>query len=232
MSGSEALIVGGADGIGLATTRRLHEAGWRISVVDRDPAALDRLPDWVARAHRWCLDVTSPGWLDELTGRWPGGFDAVVDIVGRVGDDDGRLSMEVNYFHAYDIVKAEGLCRAQASLVFVASASSSRVISVPRLEYGPAKGALVALIAHAAVLLAGRGVRVNGVSPGLIDTPRRKQALTAMSPDDFRIPLGRFGEPDDVAAVIEFLASSRSRYVTGTVVPVDGGLHAMAPGRA
>lgn len=148
---------------------------------------------------------------------------AAVDIV----EDDWQRLLDVNLSAAYRVTRAsaKALASAGGSIINVLSLSSDR--AVPGIvPYGATKGGLLQLTKGLAAELGAQGVRVNAVAPGYVVTPMTAPVLNdpefrtrALS----RIPLGRLAEPADVADVVRFLASTDARYVTGAVIPVDGG---------
>lgn len=148
---------------------------------------------------------------------------AAVDIV----EDDWQRLLDVNLSAAYRLTRAsaKALASVGGSIINVLSLSSDR--AVPGIvPYGATKGGLLQLTKGLAAELGAEGVRVNAVAPGYVVTPMTAPVLNdpefrtrALS----RIPLGRLAEPSDVADVVRFLASTDARYVTGAVIPVDGG---------
>ena len=227
-----ALVTGGAGGIGLATARRLIADGHEVCVCD----VLDPPGDLAAR-HVRCdladLDVALPALREAL----PGELRAIVNAAGiiestRFGEhtvDEWVRIHAVNARAPLFVVQAlaDRLVRGSA-IVNVLSIEATDVLASRGTTtgiYASSKAALKNLTETLAAELGPRGVRVNAVAPGLIET-----RLTTGFAGEARAwfegltPLERFGRPEEVADVIAFLVSDDARYVTGASVPVDGGL--------
>jgi len=223
-----AIITGGGTGIGRATAEKLSATGYRVTCcgIDRDGDLSSRLP-FVT------LDVTD----EAAVAAFAAGFTHVSALVNCAGSimheareftpEGFRRVMDVNLTgtHLVTIRLRPALAAAKGSVVNLASVWS--VFGSPRNPaYAASKGAVVQLTRSHAVAFADEGVRVNAVAPGWIDTrlaagalanPERSAAIMA------RLPMRRWGTPADVADVIAFLVSDDARYVTGEVLPVDGG---------
>jgi NAD(P)-dependent dehydrogenase (short-subunit alcohol dehydrogenase family) len=237
-----ALVTGGGSGIGLATVRRLLASGWRVAVADRDATALEEL----RRAHAGSaalyaarLDVTDENAVEATlsgTSAALGGLDGIVNSAGIAVDipaldmpvDLFRKILDINVVGTFIVARAAARLmkdRGGGAIVNLASVSGLRG-SKGRSAYGASKGAVAVLTQVLANDLAGFRIRVNAVAPGPVDTPmvtpmhtERDRALWAR-----HVPMRRYAEPDEIAAVIEFLLDgARSGYMTGAVVPVDGG---------
>jgi NAD(P)-dependent dehydrogenase (short-subunit alcohol dehydrogenase family) len=243
-----AAITGGASGIGLGTARRLLDEGWTVAALDRDRAALDalpkELPGYGDRLIALVCDVTS---ADSVTatfreiGRRFGRLNGLVCSAGllRIGTLD---SMSVEDFDDLFAVNVRGLWLAAreampllktagaegelARVVFLASISGIRH-KIDSGAYAATKAAVIALTKVMAVECAADKVLVNAVAPATVDTPMVRPHLKPGGNTRYRTsgtsPLGRIAEPADIAAVIAFLMSRDAGYVTGTVIPVDGG---------
>jgi NAD(P)-dependent dehydrogenase (short-subunit alcohol dehydrogenase family) len=233
-----AVVTGGGSGIGLATVRRLVRAG--ASVVVADLADLDHLAAQIGGLSI-PTDVTDDaqvGVLMAATFERLGSLDIVVnnagialpeadDDVTAVEDDTYRRLFEVNSLGvAHGIKHAARLMNPGGSIVNVLSLAG--VIGFPGFPaYAASKSAAIGLTRAAALQLADRGIRVNAVCPGFVDTP-----MAQTDPVDYGrlseavVPLGRLVEPEEVAAVIHFLASDDAAMVTGQSINVGGGLSA------
>ena len=227
MTGKVVVVTGAGQGIGAATARRLAADGARVVGVDRaeDPG----LPG--VEHHR--LDVTDDaGWA-----RLTAGLDRVDGLVtaagitwrARLGELD-----PVDLAHVHD-VNVGGVLRAVQAVVPLMPAGGSIVVTGSAaaltghypLAYTAGKWALRGFVKAACLELGERGIRVNAVHPGYIETP-----MTASAPPGFRAanvaetPLGRTGTPEDVAALAAFLISDAASYISGAEIPVDGGMTA------
>ena len=237
-----ALVTGAASGIGLATARRLLEAGWKVAAVDRDEKALASLAGELKLPRRLftsALDVTDEAAAEKavaMTGEALGGLDGVVNSAGIAADIHAletpvallRKILDVNVVGTFIVARAAARImkdRGGGAIVNIASVSGLRG-GKGRSAYGASKGAVVVLTQVLANDLARYNIRVNAVAPGLVDTPMVKAVHTAADRALWlrHVPMRRYAEPDEIASVIEFLLDgTRSGYVTGEIVAVDGG---------
>ncbi len=241
---SVAIVTGAASGIGRATVERFVEHGASVVAVDRSADALD----WVAALESpECVeplvgDVTSPDTNADAVAvaleRF-GRLDAAVFNAGvSMGGDLLDLPME-EFDRALDVnVRAVALgIRAVAPAMRVAragriivTASTSGIGADPNMwAYNTSKGAVINLVRAAAVDLGPDGITVNAVCPGPTETAMTARLQDAPDRhDDLRrsIPLQRWGQPHEIAAMITFLASGDASFVNGAIIPVDGGVTA------
>lgn len=238
LDGRVAMVVGAGQGNGRHTAHALASVGARVACVDVDPdlaheiaAEVGGLP-CVADARR--RDDVERIVAETLAAY--GRLDAVVDIVGmalwstllEVTDEDWDATFGLVLRHAHLITQIVGrqmVAAGGGAMVFTASVSG--LTSAPNhAAYGAAKAGLLSLVRTAAVELGPSNIRVNAVAPGSIRTPRIMRALQArgdVPPPPAVEPLGRSGEPRDIAGAALFLCSDLSRHVTGQTLVVDGG---------
>lgn len=237
--GKVALITGGTSGIGLATAKLFVARGGRTVVVGRDQARGTQAESELGGQGKFIpADVSDPKQVQKIfaeTVQWAGRLDFLVHAAGHTRDkllirmtqEDWEEVLRVHLTGAY-------LCAREALRIMMRARTGAMVFvgsvvgltgNVGQANYAAAKAGLVALTKTLAQEAAPWGIRVNLVAPGYIETP-----MTAALPEKVReqylsrIPLGRAGQPEEVAEAILFLLSPQSSYITGHVLCVDGGL--------
>jgi len=245
LDGKTAFITGGGRGIGLCTAQALAEAGARVIISDRDPAVLEAGRAAMAElghpVEAMALDVTRPADVkraaDDCNARH-GAVDILVANAGIAGPDTGGEDMADDVWRQFIDVNLHGvfwscrdfgrhmLARGHGSVVTVGS-MSGLISNRPQRQahYNAAKAGVHHLTRSLAGEWAARGVRVNAVAPGYIDTAMSGAGLRAEMGKLWlsHTPMGRGGRPDEVASVILFLASDAASLLTGSVVVADAG---------
>jgi 3-oxoacyl-[acyl-carrier protein] reductase len=224
-----ALVTGGNRGIGLATALRLRESGHIVVVGSRSGEA----PEGLSAVR---LDVSSPDSIasafDEVEER----FGPVAVLVANAGitrdtllmrmtDDDIDEVLQTNLAGSIRLARRamKGMLRARSGRIIFVSSVVWALGSAGQVNYAASKAGLVGAARSLAREVGSRGITVNVIAPGFVETD-----MTAELDDDRRaailggIPLGRYAQPSEIADVVDFLATAS--YVTGAVIPVDGGL--------
>lgn len=243
LDGKVAVVTGGNSGIGLATAKRLREEGARIAITGRNKKTLDdavkAIGDGVVAVQ---ADVSKLSDLDKL-------YAVIAERLGKIdilfvnagvakfvplaetSENTYDEQFDINIKGAYfTIQKALPLLNDGASIILNTSVVDSTGM-VGASAYAATKAALRSLARTAAAELVSRGIRVNTVAPGPIETPIIERAgLSKEAIDQFasniiaQVPMKRFGQPEEVAGTVAFLASQDASYITGVEINVDGGL--------
>jgi NAD(P)-dependent dehydrogenase (short-subunit alcohol dehydrogenase family) len=241
MSGTprSVLILGGTGGIGAALARRLHAEGCRLVLAARDADRLAALGTELDAATL-AVDATDPAAVDaavalavERFGRLDGAANCVGSILLKpahlTSPDEFARTIAQNLTTAFNLVRSAARTMVRqggGSIVLVSSAAARRGL-VSHEAIAAAKAGVEALARTAAASYARQGIRVNCVAPGLVRTPLAA-ALTAneaaLKASTALHPLGRIGEPDDVASALAWLLHPAQGWITGEVLAVDGGL--------
>jgi NAD(P)-dependent dehydrogenase (short-subunit alcohol dehydrogenase family) len=237
------LLTGASRGIGHATVKRFSAAGWRVITCSRHPFP-ENCPWEGGRDDHIQVDLADPAntqhAIDEIKRRLPDGeLHALVNnaAISPKAEGGARLSsidttldvwqqvFQVNFFAPFMLARGliDELKATKGSVVNVTSIAGSRVHPFAGSAYGTSKAALAALTREMAADFGPRGIRVNAISPGEIDT-----AILSPGTDRIvheQIPLRRLGEPEEVAKAIYFLCTDQSSYVNGAELHIDGGQH-------
>jgi len=241
-SGKVVLITGGARGIGRSITKRFHELGATVAIVGRNLDAAQTFAQELSGkgspAKAYACDVSDGKAVEALVEQIVkdlGKLDVLVNNAGitqdgllmRMTDEAWDKVLETNLTGAFRLVRAVSrpMLKARSGAIVNIASVVGLIGNAGQANYTAAKAGLIGLTKSAAKEFGPRGVRVNAVAPGLIETDmtanlneEQKKALTG------GLPMGRIGKPEDVAGAVCFLASDESSYITGQVLSVDGGM--------
>ncbi|MEU2720646.1 SDR family NAD(P)-dependent oxidoreductase [Streptomyces smyrnaeus] len=241
--GYGALVTGAGQGIGAAVARRLAEEGARVLVTDRDPERARHVAEDIRAdgglAHSHPCDVTDAAAVRSAVDRAAeafGGLDVLVNNAYACHRDPARFEEgeEAPWYEDFEVTLHGAARCARAALPLLAAAGGrGAIVSVGSVNaeqhfgnhaYSAAKAGLASLTRTLAVESAPRGVRVNLVEPGTVRTDVWRDRARMLEHVSAHYPLGRVGEPADIAAAVAFLASADAAWITGVRLPVDGGL--------
>jgi len=237
-----ALVTGGARGIGKEICQRLHALGAQVAVCDVNVEGARALAEELSRsgpqARAYACDVADPKGADgcvEQVLKDFGRIDVLVNNAGitrdgllmRMADEQWRKVLDVNLSGTFHMTRAVArpMLKARAGAIVNIASVVGVIGNAGQANYSASKAGVIGLTMTSAREFASRGVRVNAVAPGFIDT-EMTAALSAEQKAKLTeaIPLGRLGTPADVARAVCFLASDEASYVTGQVLNVCGGM--------
>jgi NAD(P)-dependent dehydrogenase (short-subunit alcohol dehydrogenase family) len=257
LKGKVALVTGGSKGIGFACARALAREGARVAIAARDRNALDEavasLRSEGLEVHAESVDLRDAGAIESAVANVEmslGPLDILVNSAGAArhsppqSKDSGRwlAAMEDKYLPcvlAMDVVVPRMASRNGGSVVNIVG-MGGKVAKTTHMPGGAANAALILVSAGFAKAWGDKGVRVNVINPGAVETRRLSAQLkvkaqaSGLSVDAVReqttaeIALGRMGQPDDIAAVVAFLVSAPAAYISGAGIAIDGGASCLA----
>ena len=243
-----AVVTGAARGIGLAISKKFLEEGYRIAILDIDQKTLSQTMKQDFDTNNVLgleCDVSEPDQVDQSVNRVVEEFGRIDVLVNNAGIAEFKPMLETTYEEwsrilavnlngpfictqacAPIMLKNEG-----GSIVNIASISGLRA-STLRIAYGTSKAALMHLTKQQAAELGNKGVRVNAIAPGPVDTAMAKKVHTADIRSDYHdvIPLNRYGLEEEIADAVWFLCSDSASYINGQIIAADGGFDATGIG--
>ena len=247
-TGRVAVVTGAARGIGLAVARRFLGDGYGVALLDIDAETLARTAAALVPGERVLAiecDVAEPRAVQAAIDRVAARFGRIDALVNNAGVAVFKPILETSYEEWARVIAVNltgpFLCTQACAPVMLANGGGAVVnigsisglrASTLRVAYGTSKAALMHLTKQQAAELGGRGIRVNAVAPGPVDTAMAKQVHTADIRADYHdaIPLNRYGSEDEIAAAVAFLCSDAASYVNGQTLAVDGGFGAAGIG--
>ena len=242
LDGKVAIVTGASSGLGVAFARGLAQAGADVAICARRADRLQQTRQVVEAEGRRCVAVEADvsnvedcGRLVERTTSELGRVDVLVNNAGigtavpatREPPDDFRRVIDINLMGSYWMAQACARAMPEGgSIVNIGSVLGSTTAGLPQAAYASSKAAIIGLTRDLAQQWTGRkGIRVNALAPGFFPSE-----MTDQYPEGYldqmmwRVPAGRVGRPEELVAALVFLASDASSYVTGIVLPVDGGV--------
>ena len=246
LAGKSAVITGAAKGIGRATADVFAEEGARIVATDIDAAGLDHLRNDLEGRGVACItvvgDVSSPADAQRMISAAVEGFGRIDVLVANAGviplgsidestaeDWDQVMSIDGRGMFLTCKYAIEAMAKTGGGSIVCLSSISGMAGQSRQSTYGPAKFVATGLTKHLAVEWASRGIRVNAVAPGTLWTERVRSLPDEPGGSEYieeiekAHPMGRLGKPAEVARAIAFLASDEASFITGAILPVDGG---------
>ena len=243
LDGKVAVVTGGCSGIGLATVRRFAEEGAKVVVGDLDDVAGEALAEEIGGAYVHC-DVAAKDDVDRLFATAKEKFGRLDIAFNNAGisppEDDSILDtdldawrrvQEVNLTSVYLCCKAAlpyMLEQKSGSIINTASFVAVMGAATSQISYSASKGGVLSMTRELGVQFARDGIRVNALCPGPVNTPLLKELFAKDEERAARrlvhVPMGRFGEPEEMANAVLFLASDESSFMTASTFLVDGGI--------
>ncbi len=238
LTGKVALVTGSTRGIGKAIAKQLVASGARVAVVGRDLAKAEAVAEELGEARGFACDISVPADVTMLVQTVEdafGSLDILVNNAGitkdnlmlRMKDEDWDAVLDTNLRSAFIAIRAaqRGMMKRRWGRIINIASVVGIIGNKGQANYAASKAGLIGLSKSVAKELSSRNILCNVVAPGFIKTDMTDamtpEAVAALSA---QIPLERFGSPEDIAGVVAFLCSEHAAYITGQVIPVDGGM--------
>lgn len=237
-SGRTAVITGGAQGIGREIALMFHRAGAQVAIFDLNPDVLaDAWPAGTERVKTFSLDVSSTAAVADAIASvsdWAGSVDIVVNnagitrdtVVWKMTDEQWKVVLDVHLGGTFALTRAVVPHMRAAGFGRIINVTSYTGLhgTIGQANYAAAKGGIIAFTKTVAKETARFGITVNAISPNAATPMVKAVGEERLAEMTASVPAGRFAEPSEMAVAIGFLAADESAYVTGIVLPVDGGL--------
>jgi NAD(P)-dependent dehydrogenase (short-subunit alcohol dehydrogenase family) len=238
------LLLGATGGIGSRVAEESFNKGATLILVARDEDRLKKLSKKLEGADFYTGDIRDFSFLQNIVEKIQkkyGKIDVLINCVGNIllkpihilTQEEFQETLDLNLISSFLAIKAviRGMMRKKSGAVIVISSVAGSKGLRNHEAISAAKGGLESMIRSAAITYAPRGIRFNAIALGLVDTPLSKEAKLTTSEKALEVsnnmhPLGRIGTPEDIVGAILYLASDQSSWVTGVVIPIDGGLAA------
>ena len=239
LDGKVVWIIGGSGGIGSNLARRMSDNGWKVIISARNIENLNLVSDGKS-IDSLIVDATNADDVQEKAkqiNETYGSLDAVVNSVGSIflrplhatSSEQFMETINQNLVTSFNVIRATAkiMMRGNGGRIVLFSSAAASLGMPNHAAISAAKAGVEGLARAAASDYAKRGIRVNVISPGLVDTPLSSHLLASEQSrkisEDMH-PVGKIGEPDDIASVAEWLITSAPEWMTGDIIPVDGGL--------
>ena len=238
LNGRVALITGASRGIGKAIAEAFANAGAHVVCVSRSAADVQAVADTLPNASAAACDVSSTAGFTDLINNIVGEhgrLDILVNNAGitrdglimRMKEDDWNMVLDINLKGAFNGIKAvtRTMMKQRSGRIINISSVVGLTGNAGQANYAASKAGLIGLTKSIAKELSSRGITVNCIAPGYIGTDMTAELSDAVKEDlEKQIPLGRIGNPEDIANAVLFLASDEASYITGQTITVDGGI--------
>jgi 2-keto-3-deoxy-L-fuconate dehydrogenase len=240
LKGKSIFITSAGQGIGRATALMAAAEGAKVFATDINEVALAALAKEHGSISTRLLDVTTPKQI-EAAAKWSGAPDALFNCSGfvhngtilDVEDTDWDFSFDINvraHFRMMKVFTPAWLSKGKASIINMSSIASSLKGVPNRFLYGATKAAVIGMTKAMAADYVSKGIRVNAICPGTVDTPSLHERMKATGDYETahkafiaRQPMGRLAQPGEIAALVIYLASDESAFTTGQTFTIDGG---------